>query len=279
MTQAVPRLHNAFKQALAEGKPQIGLWLGLADSYAAEIMGGVGYDWLLIDTEHVPNDLRSSLAQMQGIASAAMAVPGSVNSHPVVRLPVSDATLVKQYLDIGAQTLLLPMIDTAEQAADAVRFMRYPPEGVRGMGSGISRSSRWHRFSNYISEANEQVCLLVQVETCEAISNLDAIAATPGVDGVFIGPADLSASMGYAGKADHPDVCAVIEDAIARIRKGGKAAGILCANEALAQHYLKLGAQFVAVGVDTSLLNNAAKALLARFKQEAAPAATTSSGY
>jgi 4-hydroxy-2-oxoheptanedioate aldolase len=275
----VPRLHNAFKQALRDGKPQIGLWVGLADAYAAELLGGVGYDWLLIDNEHVPNDLRTSLAQMQGIASAVHAVPGSVDSHPVVRLPVADATLVKQYLDIGAQTLLLPMIDTAEQAADAVSFMRYPPEGIRGMGSGISRSSRWHRFSNYVSEANEQVCLLVQVETCEAIANLDAIAATPGVDGVFIGPADLSASMGFVGQTSHPQVCAVIDEAIGRIRKAGKAVGILCANEELAKHYLKLGAQFVAVGVDTSLLNAAAKSLLAKFKDAAPTTPVSNSGY
>jgi 4-hydroxy-2-oxoheptanedioate aldolase len=276
---STPRLHNPFKQALAEGKPQIGLWLGLADSYAAEIMGGVGYDWLLIDNEHVPNDVRSTLPQLQAIASAVHTVPGSVDSHPVVRLPVADPVLVKQYLDIGAQTLLLPMIDTAEQAQDAVRAMRYPPEGIRGMGSGISRSSRWHRFSNYIQEANEQVCLLVQVETVEAITNLDEIAATPGVDGVFIGPSDLSASMGFAGQVDHPEVCAVIDDAIARIRKAGKAVGILCANEQRAKHYLNLGAQFVAVGVDTSLLNSAAKALLAKFKETASTAPAPSSGY
>ena len=276
---STPRLHNPFKQALAEGKQQIGLWLGLADSYAAEILGGVGYDWLLIDNEHVPNDVRSTLTQLQAIGSAVHAVPGSVDTHPVVRLPVADPVLVKQYLDIGAQTLLLPMIDTAEQAQDAVRAMRYPPEGMRGMGSGISRSSRWHRFSNYIQEANEQVCLLVQVESVEAITNLDAIAATPGVDGVFIGPSDLSASMGFAGQVDHPEVCAVIDDAIARIRKAGKAVGILCANEQRAKHYLSLGAQFVAVGVDTSLLNSAAKGLLAKFKEARTETPTQSSGY
>lgn len=274
-----PRLHNPFKQALAEGRQQIGLWLGLADSYAAEILGGVGYDWLLVDNEHVPNDVRSTLTQLQSIASAAHAIPGSVDSHPVVRLPVADPVLVKQYLDIGAQTLLLPMIDTAEQAREAVRAMRYPPEGIRGMGSGISRSSRWHRFSNYIAEANDQVCLLVQVESREAIANLDEIAATPGVDGVFIGPSDLSASMGFAGQLDHPELCAVIDEAIVRIRKAGKAPGILCANEQRARHYLALGAQFVAVGVDTSLLNSAAKALLAKFKSGSAPVATASSGY
>jgi 4-hydroxy-2-oxoheptanedioate aldolase len=273
-----PRLHNAFKQALAEGKPQIGLWLGLADSYSAEIMGGVGYDWLLIDNEHVPNDLRSTLTQLQAIASASNAVAAGVNSHPVVRLPVADPILVKQYLDIGAQTLLLPMIDTAEQAAEAVRSMRYPPQGIRGMGRGISRSSRWHRFSNYVSEANEQVCLLVQVETQTALDNLAAIAATEGVDGVFIGPSDLSASLGYAGQLEHPKVRSAIDNAIAEIRKEGKAAGILCANPELAQHYLNIGAQFVAVGVDTSLLNSAAKSLLAKFSDQVVPV-TVSSGY
>lgn len=276
---SAPRLHNPFKQTLAEGRQQIGLWLGLADSYAAEIIGGVGYDWLLVDNEHVPNDLRSTLGQLQAIASAAHAVPGGPSTHPVVRLPVADVTLVKQYLDIGAQTLLLPMIDTAEQAAAAVRSMRYPPQGIRGMGSGISRSSRWHRFSNYIQEANEQVCLLVQVETREALDNLDAIANTEGVDGVFIGPSDLAASMGHPGQVEHPEVCAAIDDAIVRIRQAGKAPGILCANPSLASHYLSLGAQFVAVGVDTSLLNSAAKTLLAKFKGSGDSQTTGNSGY
>lgn len=185
---------NSFKQALAQGEAQIGLWLGLADAYTAEILAGTGYDWLLVDGEHAPNDLRSILHQLQAIASASSALPpGARASHAVARVPVGDTALIKQYLDIGAQTLLVPMVDTPEQAQQLVRATRYAPEGVRGMGSALARSSRWQAYPRYVHEANQQICLLVQAETVEAMAHLDAIAATPGVDGVFIGPADLSA--------------------------------------------------------------------------------------
>lgn len=184
---------NTFKQAMQAGQQKIGLWVGLADGYVAEILAGTGYDWLLVDGEHAPNDVRSVLAQLQGISSAWSAQPESERSHPVVRIPTGDTTLIKQYLDIGAQTLLVPMVDTAEQAARLVQGMRYAPEGIRGMGSALARASRWQAYPNYLHEANAQTCLLVQAETVEAMKNLDAIAATPGVDGVFIGPADLSA--------------------------------------------------------------------------------------
>ncbi|MDO8718255.1 MAG: 4-hydroxy-2-oxoheptanedioate aldolase [Polaromonas sp.] len=251
---------NPFKQALAEGRPQIGLWLGLADAYSAEICAGAGFDWLLIDGEHSPNDLRSILGQLQAIAPYA--------SHPIARVPVGHGdvgtTLVKQYLDLGVQTLLVPMVDTPGQAADLVRAMRYPPQGLRGMAG--ARASGWGRNPSYVHEANGQVCLLVQAETEQSLRHLDTIAATDGVDGVFIGPADLSASMGHPGNPGHPDVQAAIEDAIARIVKAGKAAGILVSDEALARHYLALGATFVAVGLDTQLLVQASSALAAKFK-------------
>ncbi len=269
---------NLFKQALAEKRAQIGLWLGLADGYVAELLAGTGYDWLLVDGEHAPNDVRSVLAQLQGIASAASALPqGATAPHPVVRVPKGDTTLLKQYLDIGAQTILVPMIDTAEEAAEMVRGMRYPPEGIRGMGSALARASRWQAYPNYLHEANAQTCLLVQAETVEAMKNLDAIAATPGVDGVFIGPADLSASMGYVGQANHPEVQAVIADAMARIQKAGKAAGILSTTEEQARKWLAAGATFVAVGVDTILLAAAAKQLAAKFKGSGNAAAAPSS--
>jgi 4-hydroxy-2-oxoheptanedioate aldolase len=258
-------LTNRFKQALNNKQPQIGLWMDLADGYSAEILGGIGYDWLLIDGEHGPNDLRSVLSQLQGIGSAAADFPQRA-SHAIARLPVGDTTLIKQFLDIGAQTLLIPMVDTPAQAAQLVRAMRYPPQGVRGMGSAVARSSRWQGYGDYISQANEQVCLLVQVETVEALKNLDAIAATPGVDGVFIGPFDLSVSMGYPGNAEHPAVQAAMQDAVARILKAGKAPGILAMTEAQARKWLAAGALFVAVGADTVLLTSAARALLAKFK-------------
>lgn len=272
---------NAFKQALAAERPQIGLWVGLADGYVAEVLAGAGFDWLLIDGEHAPNDVRSVLAQLQGIASAWSALPEpGQRSQAIVRVPIGDSTLIKQYLDIGAQTLLVPMVATAEQAAHLVAATRYPPDGFRGMGSALARASRWQTYPAYLHEANAETCLLVQAETVEALDNLDAIAATPGVDGVFIGPADLSASMGHVGRPDHPEVQDAIADAIARIRAAGKAAGILSTTEEQARKWLAAGALFVAVGVDTMLLSNAAKTLAARFKGGgAAPGGTGPGGY
>ncbi|MBV7543554.1 aldolase/citrate lyase family protein [Acidovorax sp. sic0104] len=265
---------NRFKAAMAQGQAQIGLWLALADAYTAEIVAGTGYDWLLVDGEHAPNDLRSILHQLQAIASATSALPpGVAPPHAIARVPVGDTALIKQYLDIGAQTLLVPMVDTAQQAQALVSATRYAPEGVRGMGSALARSSRWQAFPQYVHEANEQVCLLVQAETMEAMRNLDAIAATPGVDGVFIGPADLSASMGHPGNPGHPDVQAAILGGIASILRAGKAPGILATSEAQARQWLAAGALFVAVGVDTMLLASAAADLAARFRAPGSAAA------
>jgi 4-hydroxy-2-oxoheptanedioate aldolase len=256
---------NPFKLAMRERRAQIGLWLGLADSYTTEICAGAGFDWLLVDGEHAPNDLRSILGQLQAIA----AYPAS---QPIARVPMGHGhvgeMLIKQYLDLGVQTLLVPMVDTPEQAAALVRATRYPPDGIRGMGG--ARGSRWGRYPAYPKEANAEICLLVQAETQLALDNLDAIVATEGVDGVFIGPADLSASMGHVANPGHPEVQAAIEDAIRRINQGGKAAGILTPDETLAKKYLELGALFVAVGLDTNLLARHTSALAARFKQGAA---------
>ena len=271
---------NTFKQALLDGRPQIGLWLGLADPYCAEILAGAGYDWLVIDGEHAPNDVRSTLAQLQAIDSARHAMP-HLPTQAVARVPVGDAVLIKQYLDIGVQTILVPMVDTAEQAAALVQAMRYPQAdgqgGIRGLGSALARASRWQRHPHYIHEANAQVCLLVQAETVQAMRHLDAIAATPGVDGVFIGPADLAASMGHPGNPAHPDVQAAIRSGIERIRAAGKAAGILATAEPMARQWLQAGASFVAVGVDTILLSAAASELLARFRT--APADPVKNSY
>ena len=262
---------NTFKQALYARQTQIGLWLGLTSAYSAEICALAGFDWLLVDGEHAPNNLSSIQAHLQTIA----AYPGN---HAIARVPVGDTVIIKQYLDLGVQTLLVPMVDTAEQAAQIVQAMRYPQDdghgGVRGMAG--ARASRWGHYTNYAKEANEQVCLLVQAESQMALNNLDAIVNTPGVDGVFIGPADLSASMGYVGNSNHPVVQAAIEDAIARILKAGKAPGILTPDEKLAQHYIDLGAVFVAVGLDTQILMRHTTALAARFK--GGPAAPSSTG-
>ncbi|MEJ7685544.1 MAG: aldolase/citrate lyase family protein [Variovorax sp.] len=257
---------NPFKQALINKRAQLGLWLGLADSYCAEICAGAGFDWLLIDGEHSPNALRSILQQSQAIA----AYPGT---HAIARVPVGHGdvgtALIKQYLDLGVQTILVPMVDTAEQAHAVVRAMRYPPHGIRGMGG--ARASRWGRYPAYANEANDQVCLLVQIETREALDNLEAIAAIDGVDGLFIGPADLSASMGHVGNPGHAEVQAAIADAIGRVNRAGKAAGILSADETLSRSYLELGALFVAIGLDTNLLMRATTALADRFRSESVP--------
>lgn len=270
---------NTFKHALAAGQTQLGLWVALASPYSTELVAGIGYDWLLLDGEHAPNDVRSTLTQLQAVASAQQAF-GDRRSHPIVRVPVGTGdvgvALIKQYLDIGAQTLLVPMIDTPEQTALVVAASRYAPAGIRGMGSALARASRWQAHPRYVHEANDQVCVLVQAETVLAMQNLDAIAATPGVDGVFIGPADLSASMGHPGNAAHPEVQAVIEDGIARILKAGKAPGILATSEAQARKWLAAGARFVAVGADTLLLAAGASQLLATYRTPPAPAGANS---
>lgn len=248
---------NPFKAALARGEQQIGLWLSMADPYCAELCATAGFQWLLIDGEHGPNDLRSMLAQLQAVAPYP--------AHPVLRPMVGDAAVIKQVLDIGATTLLIPMVDTAEQAAAMVSACRYPPLGVRGVGSAVARVSRWGARGAYMDEANDEVCLLLQAETKTAIGNLAAICAVDGVDGVFIGPADLSASMGYPGHPEHPEVQAAIEGAIRTINAAGKAPGILTPDVALARRYLAMGARFVAVGVDVLLLAQATRQLARDF--------------
>lgn len=266
---------NPFKQALREGRVQIGLWVGLADAYAIEAMAGAGFDWLLIDGEHAPNDLRTVLGQLQAVAPYP--------THPIVRPVIGDVPLIKQLLDVGAQTLLIPVVESAEQAATLVAAVRYPPRGIRGVGSALARSSRWNSISDYLQTADAQMCVLLQVETKKGVDNLAAIAATEGVDGVFFGPADLSASMGLLGQPGHPDVQRAILDGIATVRKAGKAAGVLAADPKLARLYLDAGALFVAVGVDVSLLSRACRELAAAFKgagnTAASPPPATSGAY
>ena len=256
---------NSFKAALKRGEAQIGLWVGLADPYVAELLATAGFDWLLIDGEHAPNDQRSTLGQLQALA----AYPVSA----VVR-PVEDATaLIKQVLDIGAQTLLVPMVEDAAQAARIVAATRYAPRGVRGLGSALARASRWSGVDDYVHHADEEICVLVQVESAQGIANIDAIAAVEGVDGVFIGPADLSASMGHLGRPQHADVQQAIDAGLAAIAAAGKAPGILATDPALARRYLQAGALFVAVGLDTGLLGRSARALAAEFGRGTARAA------
>ena len=253
---------NKFKEALKKDQLQLGLWLGMANPYTAEISATIGYDWLLLDGEHAPNTLESMLSQLQAIAP----YESEGISHPVVRPPIGDRALIKQLLDIGAQTLLIPMVETVEQAKELVQAMHYPPKGVRGVGSALARSSRWNQVGNYLQQADQEMCLLLQIETVKGLENLDAIAALEGVDGIFIGPADLSASMGHLGNPGHPEVQAAIESSFKIIKSHNKAAGILHENEAEAKRFIDMGFNFVAVGVDTSLFVNSCQKRLQAFK-------------
>ena len=248
---------NGFKRALRAGKAQIGLWSSLSSSYTVEVIAGAGFDWILLDMEHSPNDLESALAQLQ----AAAPYP----THPVVRVPWNDMVSIKRLLDIGAQSLLVPYVSTADEARAAVSYTRYPPAGVRGV-AGTTRATRFGRVRDYAKRAQEEICLLVQVETQQALDNIEAICAVEGVDGVFIGPADLHASLGYTGEVANAKVKPLIDSAIQRIRKAGKAPGILTSNEADARHWLQCGGLFVAVGADVGILARGAEALAAKFK-------------
>jgi 4-hydroxy-2-oxoheptanedioate aldolase len=249
---------NGFKRALREGRQQIGLWCSLPGAYAAEVVAAAGFDWLLFDTEHSPGDPLTVLPQLQAIA----AYPVSA----VVRPASNDAVLIKRFLDIGAQTLLIPYVQSAEEARVAVAAMRYPPQGLRGV-SAVTRATRFGRVANYAARAEQELCLLVQVETAEALDQIEAIAAVDGVDGIFIGPGDLAASLGFVGLPNHPVVVAAIEDAIARVKASGKSVGILTPNETFAQRCIALGATFTAVGVDAALLAHQSDALAKRFNR------------
>ncbi|MFG5776363.1 HpcH/HpaI aldolase/citrate lyase family protein [Comamonas sp. J-3] len=251
---------NRFKHALAAGQAQIGLWSAFPSPYVTELLGGSGYDWIMLDTEHSPNDVPQVMAQLQALDASLQPRPTSA----VVRPAWNDSVLIKRYLDIGAQTLLVPFVQNAQEAQAAVDAMRYAPAGIRGMG-GSTRASNFGRDSSYIAQAQQELCLLVQVETQEALAEIEAIAAIDGVDGIFIGPADLSASMGYPGQPRHPAVDAAINDAIRRIRAAGKAPGILMVDETRARECLALGAQFVAVAMDLILLRSAADGVAAKF--------------
>ena len=248
---------NQFKRALKAGKPQIGLWSSLSSNYTVEVIAGAGFDWILLDTEHSPTDLENLLTQLQ----AAAPYP----AHAVVRVPWNDMVTMKRVLDIGAQSLLVPYVSTRTEAQSAVSYTRYPPAGVRGV-AGTTRATRFGRVKDYAKRAHEEICLLVQVETKSALDNVEAICGIEGVDGVFIGPADLHASMGHTGEVAHPKVKPLIDDAIRRIRKCGSAPGILTPNEADARHWLECGALFVAVGADVGILARGAEALAAKFK-------------
>ncbi len=247
---------NAFKKALREGRQQIGLWSTLPDPYVSELLSMAGFDWLLLDAEHSPTDIRLMMLQLQAARGSSTTL--------IVRPPVNDRVVIKQYLDIGAQTLLLPMVQSAEEAREAVSAMRYPPAGVRGVAT-MTRASGFGRTENYLRRAEEELCLLVQVETAEALEQIEAIAEVDGVDGIFIGPSDLAASLGFVGDSLNPEVVAIIESAIGRIRAAGKPAGILTPNIEFASRCIEIGTLFTAVGNDMGLLLGGAEALAQKF--------------
>ena len=241
----MPAPHNSFKHAIAKGELQLGCWLGLADPYIAEISAGAGFDWLLIDAEHAPNDLRSITAQLQVLAGR--------DSHAIVRPVIGETWMIKQLLDAGAQTLLIPMVESAAQARDLVSAVTYPPHGVRGVGSALARASGFSAIGDYLTTARDEICLLAQVENLKGMAALDDILAIDGLDGVFIGPSDLAADMGFIGQAGQGEVKAAVLDAIKRIVAAGKAAGILTLDQDLQVQCQALGASFIATEIDVTL--------------------------
>jgi len=249
---------NRLKRALAEKRPQIGLWSALSSHISVEVVAGSGFDWLLLDTEHSPNELTMVQSQLQAMERGT--------ASAVIRPAWNDPVRLKRLLDIGVQSFLVPMVQNAEEARLAVAATRYPPEGIRGVAVTI-RANDYGRVPNYHAHANDEMLVIVQLETRVALSNLEAIAAVEGVDGLFIGPSDLAADLGHLGNNRHPDVRATIEDAMARIQRAGKSAGILTPVEADAHYWLERGCTFVAVGSDVGILARQSEALAGRFKK------------
>jgi len=254
----MPALTNPFKKALQEGRSLIGCWLGLADRYAAQIMGYAGFDWLVIDGEHSPNDLRTIRDQLATLQASP--------AHGVVRVPVGETWMIKQVLDAGAQTVLVPMVESAAQARQLVRACRFPPAGDRGVGYQLAPASQFGAVQDYGRTADDQICLLVQVESRTGLAALDEILATEGVDGVFIGPADLAADMGHIDDIMHDAVQEAVMSALSRIDAAGVPAGVLSLNDAMVEASIAAGARFVAVGVDIDFMLSAAKASASRWK-------------
>lgn len=253
----------------ASDRALIGLWACAGSPITAEIMASSGCDWVLLDAEHSPNGLESVLAQLYAMSAYPVA--------PVVRPPIGDTVLIKQYLDIGVQNLLIPMVDTVEQAEQIVRAARYPLGGVRGVGSALARSARWNRVEDYLHEASGTISVTVQIESALAVENVEGIAAVDGVDGIFVGPSDLAASMGLLGQQSHPEVVAGVLRSIEAGRAAGKPVGVNAFVPADAERYIEAGATFVAVGADVAMLARQSEALVERFLAQGADAERRSS--
>ena len=252
------RLTPTLRERLAgSDRPLAGMWVCSGSPLVAEICAGAGLDWLLIDMEHSPNGLESTLAQLQAVAAYPVT--------PVVRVPIGDPVVLKQVLDLGAQTVLVPMVSSAAEAESLVRAVRYPPRGVRGVGSALARSARWNRVEGYLGDADAHVSLLVQIETAAGVDAAAEIAAVDGVDGVLVGPSDLAASMGLLGQQGHPDVVAAATRALAAVAATGMPAGVNAFDPVAARAYLDAGARFVLVGADVTLLARGSEALARDF--------------
>jgi 4-hydroxy-2-oxoheptanedioate aldolase len=252
----MPAPVNEFKKRLNSGKTQFGIWSCLTSEMVTELLATTDIDWICIDGEHSPNQLTEMRRQLLSIDHSG--------TSAIVRVPSGEDWILKQVMDIGAQTVLVPMVDTAEQAEQLVRAVNYPPHGIRGVGAYGTRAAKFGTTTEYLSTANEQICLIIQIESMRAIENLDAILAVDGIDAVFIGPADLSADMGFLGAPESPEVQSVINDAFAKIIASDKAAGTLSLNPMLAQKQTEMGVDFIAVGMDVELLGNAASALVSK---------------
>lgn len=253
----MPAPLNRLKHRLAMGETLYGCWLGMAGPYPAEMAATCGFDWLVIDGEHAPNDLRATLAQLAVIEPSP--------SLPVVRLRDDDPARIKQILDAGAQSLLIPMIESADQARRALAATRYPPDGIRGVGSSGARASRFSAVPDYLTTANDQICLILQVESRAGLAELAEILAIPGIDCVFIGPSDLAADMGHLGNPGHPEVQAAVLDAIRLISASGKAAGVLSTVDPFIADCVQAGARFVGVGIDVLAFVGALRARARQF--------------
>src|SRR5579863_9776101 len=247
--------NNLFKQALAAGERQLGLWCGMASAMSAEILAGAGFDWIVIDGEHAPNDIATLLPQLQAMRGGT--------AEPVFRVPWNEPVIIKRALDVGARSLLIPFVQSVDEARRAVAATRYPPLGIRGVAVG-PRANDFGRVQNYHRNAHLDTCVLVQIETRAALTQIEAIASIEGVDGIFIGPSDLAADFGHLGNPKHPDVQAALKDAASRIRAAGKAAGILTGALDDVEPLFELGYNFVAVGSDVGLLARTAEQVAAR---------------
>ncbi len=251
-------IKNIFKERLHAGDDLYGIWNGIPDTYVAEICAGAGFDWILIDAEHGPFDLKSILANMQAINQ--FEVPS------IVRIPKSDPTLIKQLLDLGVQTMMVPMVESADQASLLVKAMRYPPDGMRGIGTAQGRAAQWNREADYLNEADGEMCLILQVESMKGVEALDQILQVDGVDVVFIGPADLAASMGFRGESNRDEVVSLVVECMRKIEAAGKYSGVFTTSRSVIQTYKRAGVNMIGVGLDSLSLAEATKELADSYK-------------